>query len=176
MKFFSMLALVFALSLSIAAGDAEAAKRLGGGKSSGLQRQGAVIRGQGLFQLPLPGQRVAQVVAPNGRLVVDEGGMCGGKIAGPISRHAVLALLVGALLATLPPAIVRRLRRRNHSQWQQHGQHRHQRAALQRRQQQQQHQRQQPEPVIAAQRAGARRLLPGGQVGAGHRRRAGRLG
>ena len=96
--------------------------------------------------------------------------MCGGKIAGPISRHAVLALLVGALLATLPPAIVRRLRRRNHSQWQQHGQHRHQRAALQRRQQQQQHQRQQPEPVIAAQRAGARRLLPGGQVGAGHRR------
>lgn len=43
MKFFSMLALVFALSLSIAAGDAEAAKRLGGGKSSGLQRQGTTL-------------------------------------------------------------------------------------------------------------------------------------
>ena len=39
MKFFSMLALVLTLSLSIATGDAEAAKRLGGGKSSGLQRQ-----------------------------------------------------------------------------------------------------------------------------------------
>ena len=43
MKFFSMLALVFALSLSIVAGDAEAAKRLGGGKSSGLQRQGTTL-------------------------------------------------------------------------------------------------------------------------------------
>lgn len=43
MKLFSMLALVFALSLSIVAGDAEAAKRLGGGKSSGLQRQSTTL-------------------------------------------------------------------------------------------------------------------------------------
>lgn len=39
MKSLSLLAVVVALGLSIGAGDAEAAKRLGSGKSSGMQRQ-----------------------------------------------------------------------------------------------------------------------------------------
>ena len=39
MKSLSLLAVVVALGLSIGAGDAEAAKRLGSGKSSGIQRQ-----------------------------------------------------------------------------------------------------------------------------------------
>lgn len=39
MKVFSMLAVVFALALSVVTGDAEAAKRFGGGKSSGMQRE-----------------------------------------------------------------------------------------------------------------------------------------
>lgn len=39
MKTFSLMAAVLALGLTIATGDAEAAKRLGGGKSTGMQRQ-----------------------------------------------------------------------------------------------------------------------------------------
>jgi predicted lipid-binding transport protein (Tim44 family) len=39
MKTLSMLAAVLALGLTLAVGDAEAAKRLGGGKSSGMQRE-----------------------------------------------------------------------------------------------------------------------------------------
>lgn len=39
MKSLSLLAVVIALGMSIGAGDAEAAKRLGSGKSSGIQRQ-----------------------------------------------------------------------------------------------------------------------------------------
>ena len=39
MKFLSVVALVFALGMSFGAMDAEAAKRLGGGKSTGMQRQ-----------------------------------------------------------------------------------------------------------------------------------------
>ena len=39
MKLFSMLAAVLALSLSLTVGEAEAAKRLGGGSSLGMQRQ-----------------------------------------------------------------------------------------------------------------------------------------
>jgi len=39
MKVFSMLAVVLALGLAVATGDADAAKRFGGGKSSGMQRE-----------------------------------------------------------------------------------------------------------------------------------------
>jgi len=39
MKFFTMLAAVLALGLAVVAGDADAAKRFGGGKSSGMQRE-----------------------------------------------------------------------------------------------------------------------------------------
>lgn len=39
MKTFSLVAAIFALGLAFTAGDAEAAKRLGGGKSFGMQRQ-----------------------------------------------------------------------------------------------------------------------------------------
>ncbi|MBY0465519.1 MAG: 39S ribosomal protein L45 [Burkholderiales bacterium] len=41
MKFLSVLALSLALGLSVTSGDAEAAKRLGGGKSTGMQKQSA---------------------------------------------------------------------------------------------------------------------------------------
>ena len=41
MKFLSVLALSLALGLSMTSGDAEAAKRLGGGKSTGMQKQSA---------------------------------------------------------------------------------------------------------------------------------------
>lgn len=41
MKFLSVLALSLALGLSVTSGDAEAAKRLGGGKSTGMQKQAA---------------------------------------------------------------------------------------------------------------------------------------
>ena len=40
-KFLSLLAVVFTVGLSTVALDAEAAKRLGGGKSVGTQRQAA---------------------------------------------------------------------------------------------------------------------------------------
>lgn len=43
MKTFSLMAAVLALGLSIATGDAEAAKRLGGGKSTGMQRQSTQV-------------------------------------------------------------------------------------------------------------------------------------
>ncbi|WP_342130811.1 Tim44 domain-containing protein [Hydrogenophaga sp. OTU3427] len=39
MKFFSVIALVLALGVGMSAGDAEAARRIGGGKSVGMQRQ-----------------------------------------------------------------------------------------------------------------------------------------
>lgn len=39
MKFFSVMALVLALGVGMSVGDAEAAKRIGGGKSVGMQRQ-----------------------------------------------------------------------------------------------------------------------------------------
>ncbi len=39
MKTFSLMAAIFALGLTLTAGDADAAKRLGGGKSAGMQRE-----------------------------------------------------------------------------------------------------------------------------------------
>lgn len=43
MKSFSLMAAVLALSLSLGVGDAEAAKRLGGGKTFGMQRQSTPV-------------------------------------------------------------------------------------------------------------------------------------
>ncbi|MCM8595443.1 Tim44 domain-containing protein [Accumulibacter sp.] len=43
MKSFAMLTAVLALGLTLVAGDAEAAKRLGGGKSSGMQRESVTM-------------------------------------------------------------------------------------------------------------------------------------
>jgi predicted lipid-binding transport protein (Tim44 family) len=43
MKTFSLMAAVLALGLALATGDADAAKRLGGGKSTGMQRQSTQV-------------------------------------------------------------------------------------------------------------------------------------
>ncbi len=60
MKTLSMLAAVLALGLTLVVGDAEAAKRFGGGKSSGMQRESVTA---GSPAAPAPGQAMAPSAA-----------------------------------------------------------------------------------------------------------------
>lgn len=59
MRFFSLFAVVFALGLSLAVADAEAARRIGGGKSTGMQRQNTTSN-------PAPAQAAAAPAAAAG--------------------------------------------------------------------------------------------------------------
>ncbi|WP_153110630.1 Tim44 domain-containing protein [Propionivibrio limicola] len=61
MKFLSLLAVIFALGLTLTAGDAEAAKRFGGGKSFGMQRQSSTFNKQNAA--PAPNQATAPSAA-----------------------------------------------------------------------------------------------------------------
>lgn len=61
MKFLSLLAFVFAFGLALTASDAEAAKRFGGGKSSGMQRQSSTFNKQNAA--PAPNQATAPSAA-----------------------------------------------------------------------------------------------------------------
>ena len=126
MKFFSMLALVFALSLSIVAGDAEAAKRLGGGKSSGLQRQSNTLSQPAATPAQTPAMAAKQSAAPAAAAAQPTKRSWMGPLAGLAAGLGLAALashlgfggelasmlLMGLLVAAVMVAISFFLRRR----------------------------------------------------------------
>lgn len=64
MKVLSLLALSFVLGLTLSAGEAEAAKRLGAGKSSGMQRQMDAPKAPTATPAPAPAAASASAKAP----------------------------------------------------------------------------------------------------------------
>ena len=65
MKFLSILAAALVLSLSFASSDAEAARRLGGGKSTGMQREAVAPQKAATPAQATPQQAAAPAAAPN---------------------------------------------------------------------------------------------------------------
>ncbi len=66
MKFLSVLAAALVLTLSLASGDAEAARRLGGGKSMGMQREAVAPQKAATPAPAAPQQAAAPAAAPQG--------------------------------------------------------------------------------------------------------------
>ena len=123
MKFLSWLAFVFAFGLALTASDAEAAKRFGGGKSSGMQRQSSTINKQDAAPAPTAAKSAAaQQAAPAKRSWMGPlAGLAAGLGLAALASHfgfgeQLASMMMIGLLVMVVIAVIGFIMRRRASQ------------------------------------------------------------